>query len=1131
MKRNPVTGRPAVRTPGRPRVRIVALLVLGALPSLLAAQSGETDDFRWIHGANYTPSYAATDVETWLRYDPDTIDRELGLAKSIGLNTVRVFLQSLVYHHDPDRFLANFEHFLSAAASHDIKVMPILFDSCFGIAPSLESQHVWVANPGPDRMGEEFWPESNAYVRALVGAHLGDERIVMWDVMNEPTATTLMHEPGGPDKIKKFLRHNLELVKQVDPTHAVTVGIAGTDASDVIDLIDVVSIHSYAPTHAEYIQALELGRRQAEAVGKPWIITETGAPGWGNTYEMIMPILRDYDIGHVLWEVVIGKNQFRHISGLLYPDGSARRIDQIEAIMNAPATFLTEKPDDEGSRFGSNQPGNLPEYLRFVTRDAVTDSTWSERSTLAFSMIAALLANHPRKAGMFEELQAARAAYRDGEKAQAFETVGALVREGAEVILARDDDLRPPRAIEATVHRDVFGVPHIFADTEEAGAFALAQAMCEDYSDQVFENLRMGVGRSAEVLGESVLDRDRNVHLWRIPEIAQMMWDRSPPRTRRLLEAFADGLNAYRADHPEETRFSLEATPIQVLALSKYFVHSPSLRILEVDASTTLRLRPAPESPTGQSSTFVIGGSRTASGHPILMIDPHWPAEGTHSWYEFHLTAGRLDIGGFAMPGMPFALLGYTPGATWGGTAGGADSGDVFELEIHPNNPDHYLFDGEWRAMDTREARVWVKTADGIEQRRFTFRETVHGPVVEETDGRVFAGAVCGWKDTGFVEQFLEMNRAKNKQEFLNAVGEDQLTWVNLTYATADGDIGYVQTGCAPLRPERPGRELALDGTRSSAMWQGVVPFDQLPQVHNPAADWIQNCNTAANTVTEGLQLKASDFPPGVVYGHYSEGPVWRGRGERATEVLTSMRGATLEEAKDLAFDTTTMDARYWAAPLVAAYDARRSTVEDPLFDLRAAADAVRNWDHRVVKESTGATVFHFWREEYHKLRPEAFGAAVKHKAFPQSPDEQTDAFKALQAAVERMRDLYGSVLVPWGRVLRLRRHGLDLPLDGSPGGVWGSEVLRSTGGSAMNEDGQIEFRGGQVVTTVVELTDPIRVWSIAPWGQSRKKGAVHATDQMRLYSAGEMRPTWHDWASLRDQIETSRTYAYKLGK
>ncbi|MCY4593471.1 MAG: penicillin acylase family protein [Bryobacterales bacterium] len=298
-----------------------------------------------------------------------------------------------------------------------------------------------------------------------------------------------------------------------------------------------------------------------------------------------------------------------------------------------------------------------------------------------------------------------------------------------------------------------------------------------------------------------------------------------------------------------------------------------------------------------------------------------------------------------------------------------------------------------------------------------------------------------------------------------------------------------------------------------------------------PAADWIQNCNTPANTVTEGLQLKASDFPPGVVYGHYSEGPVWRGRGERATEVLSAMRGATLKEAKDLALDTTTMDARYWAAPLVAAYDARRSTVEDRVFDLRAAADAVRNWDHRVVKESTGATVFHFWREEYHKLRPEAFGAAVKHKAFPQSPDEQADAFKALQAAVERMRELYGSVLVPWGRVLRLRRHGLDLPLDGSPGGVWGSEVLRSTGGSEMNEHGQIEFRGGQVVTSVVELTDPIRVWSIVPWGQSRKEGAVHATDQMRLYSASEMRPTWHDWASLRDQIESSKTYPYNLGE
>ena len=120
----------------------------------IRAQDWKKDDFRWMHGANYVASYAATDVEMWLRYDHAVIDRELGYAQKMGLNCVRVFLQSLVYHHEPKAFLARFEDFLATADKHGLKVMPILFDSCFGVAPSLESRHIWVANPGPGSDGK-----------------------------------------------------------------------------------------------------------------------------------------------------------------------------------------------------------------------------------------------------------------------------------------------------------------------------------------------------------------------------------------------------------------------------------------------------------------------------------------------------------------------------------------------------------------------------------------------------------------------------------------------------------------------------------------------------------------------------------------------------------------------------------------------------------------------------------------------------------------------------------------------------------------------------------------------------------------------------------------------------------------
>ena len=171
------------------------LMTLSIAP--LHAQDWKQDDFRWMHGANYVASYAATDVEMWLHYDHTVIDRELGFAEKMGLNCVRVFLQSLVYHHNPESFLRDFEDFLATADKHGLKVMPILFDSCFGVAPSLESRGMWVANPGPDKMDKRWWPESDAYAKAVVSAHVGDKRIALWDVMNEPTATHLAHTPAG----------------------------------------------------------------------------------------------------------------------------------------------------------------------------------------------------------------------------------------------------------------------------------------------------------------------------------------------------------------------------------------------------------------------------------------------------------------------------------------------------------------------------------------------------------------------------------------------------------------------------------------------------------------------------------------------------------------------------------------------------------------------------------------------------------------------------------------------------------------------------------------------------------------------------------------------------------------------
>ncbi|RPI84814.1 MAG: hypothetical protein EHM42_07220, partial [Planctomycetaceae bacterium] len=457
------------------------------------------ETYRSLHGANYVPSYGATSVETWLNYDHAIIDRELGYARKMNLNCIRVFLQSLVYHHNPRQFLANFEDFLATTDKHGLKVMPILFDSCFGVAPSLESRHIWVANPGPDRMGREWWPESDEYTTAVVSAHVNDPRILLWDVMNEPTATHLATTLEGKEQINAFLAHKCRLVKKLDPSHPITVGVATWDNTDVLNLSDVLSCHSYGRGVEAFRADLARSRDQAAAAGKPWIVTECGNPAAASTYEMVLPVLREFGVGHTVWQLIIGRDQFRSASGLVYPDGSVRRIAEVEAVMNARATGFQEKPDDQGLPLRHDIPLLIAEYLEASVRAGVTEVTWRERVTLVEAQLA-------QPGGFGTEADRARADVAEarklhavGKHAEAFAIVTALIEKMAAKYRQNPPRAAPPFAQQATIYRDVYGVPHIWADSEEAAGYAIAQAQCEDLGMQVFENLRAGVGRSAEV--------------------------------------------------------------------------------------------------------------------------------------------------------------------------------------------------------------------------------------------------------------------------------------------------------------------------------------------------------------------------------------------------------------------------------------------------------------------------------------------------------------------------------------------------------------------------------------------------------------------------------------------------------
>ncbi|MGL4941584.1 MAG: hypothetical protein ACRC46_00145 [Thermoguttaceae bacterium] len=317
----------------------VYLLTFALSISFVKAQ----DDFGNMRGANYVPSYARNDVQIWADFDSGTIDRELGFAAKLKLNAVRVFHQIAVYERDPKTYLENFETFLALCDKHRIRMMPVVFDSCFGEFPDLKNypRKDWMACPGQDRLGIEHRSAMHQFMDEVIGKHKDDPRIVMWDIMNEPFCTSF-NTPADKDAIVTFARHALEYAKSIGTTQPLCVGVMHSDfIHHYADLCDVLAFHNYRNDLREDVRKVKAIGKQ---LGKPVIINEVVHRDGDVFYEFAMPILAEENIGWVFWELMFGKTQFTRnensVQGLIYPDGTCRYAGDVVAVLY-PDKFKT----------------------------------------------------------------------------------------------------------------------------------------------------------------------------------------------------------------------------------------------------------------------------------------------------------------------------------------------------------------------------------------------------------------------------------------------------------------------------------------------------------------------------------------------------------------------------------------------------------------------------------------------------------------------------------------------------------------------------------------------------------------------------------------------------------------------
>jgi penicillin amidase len=246
------------------------------------------------------------------------------------------------------------------------------------------------------------------------------------------------------------------------------------------------------------------------------------------------------------------------------------------------------------------------------------------------------------------------------------------------------------------------------------------------------------------------------------------------------------------------------------------------------------------------SNNWVVAGSRTASGKPLLANDPHLPASAPSIWYMMHLSAPGLRVAGVTTPGLPGIVIGHDESIAWGFTNVGPDVQDLYAEKFDPENPRRYMTPAGWREAEVRREEISVRKSllgTGVETVKLDVTVTRHGPVFFEKAGTRYSlrWTALDPKLNG-AEGFYALNRARDWKEFRDALSRYTGPMQNMVYADTQGHIGYYAAGRVPVRKSGDG-SLPSDGASDAGEWTGYIPFDKLPHVFDPPGGFIVTAN------------------------------------------------------------------------------------------------------------------------------------------------------------------------------------------------------------------------------------------------------------------------------------------------
>jgi acyl-homoserine lactone acylase PvdQ len=664
------------------------------------------------------------------------------------------------------------------------------------------------------------------------------------------------------------------------------------------------------------------------------------------------------------------------------------------------------------------------------------------------------------------------------------------------------------QAKRVTIYRDQWGIPHIYGKTDADAVFGLLYAQCEDDFARVEMNYIEKLGRMSEVKGEKELAYDLYIKLLIDEKEAKEEYKTSPLWLKKLLNAYADGINYYLLKHPEvkprlithfEPWFPLLWTDGSIGAISTGDVTEQETALFYgLPAKVASATYQNPDEKLTGSNGFAVGPSLSKSGNSMLYINPHV------TFYfrpEVHVESEEgLSVYGAVTWGQFFIYQGFNPYNGWMHTSSEVDVADAYmETTRSRNGQMEYLLDGKWIPFKTKIITLGSRKIKAYYNHR--------GPVLASRNGKWISVRSYNRARKSLVQSWLR-TKTTGFADFKRVMEMRANTSNNTVYADNKGNIAYWHGNYVPRRNPTLDWGIPQDGSTSKNDWKGLHTLNEIVHSYNPASAWIQNCNSTAFTVAGPSSPLRANYP---VY-MAPDGENFRDR--NAVRLFSQTSKLDLSGLIGLGYDRRLM-----------AYEVLMPALLDAIageVDLQEVANELKKWDYNASVTSIAPTIAIRWGLKImpKMTKTKQFGGetdVVQNMENYAKMGSREEMRQALRAVMKELESDFGTWRVAWGDLNRFQRisnqevlqmddaqPSIPVPFTSSAWGQLPSYTSRSIQGTK-------KWYGvnGNSFIAAVEFGPKIKAYSLLAGGQNGSPSSPHFFDQGKMYADGQFKEVY----------------------